>query len=64
MYETKKVEEYVLEVPIQDKVPLASMEPKMSTSVRNQPKLDAIVTGTPRKGKIMANVLKAVMTLL
>jgi hypothetical protein len=46
MYETKKVEEYVLEVPIQDKVPLASMEPKMSTSVRNQPKLDAIVTGT------------------
>jgi hypothetical protein len=37
------------------------MEPKMSTSAQDQPKARTGATRTPRKGKRIANVLKAVL---
>jgi hypothetical protein len=33
----------------------------MLSSAQDQPKLETIATGTPRKGKRMANVLKAIL---
>jgi hypothetical protein len=52
MYETEKiVEENVTEVPIRDEVPLASMEPKMSTRAKDQPKLESCCDRDPSKGE-------------
>lgn len=53
--------ENITEVLIRDEVPPASMEPKMPTSVGDQQKLTTIVTGTPSKGKRMANILMVVL---
>lgn len=42
-------------------MPLASLQPEVSPKVEPQLKLKTIVGGTPKKGKRMANVLKAVL---
>jgi hypothetical protein len=57
----KVEEEGVTEIPIWDEVALASMEPKVLSSAHEQPKLKSTTTETPRKGKRMNIVLKAVL---
>jgi hypothetical protein len=48
-------------VPIQDKVPLASLQLEAPAKAEAQPKLKTTPGGTPQKGKRMANVLKDIM---
>lgn len=45
------MEENVTEELIQDEVPLASMEPKMSTSAKDQPKLESCCDRDSSKGE-------------
>jgi hypothetical protein len=51
----------VTETPIRDEVSVVDMEAKMSSGAHEKPKLMSTTTGTPQKGKRMANVLKAVL---
>lgn len=49
----------MVEVPIHDEVPIASLQPKPKP--RSELKLKITIEGTRRKGKRMANILKAIL---
>lgn len=49
----KKDEDEVVELPIQDEIPLANIDPKSKTKMTSE--------GTPKKDKQMAFVLKAIL---
>jgi hypothetical protein len=52
-----KVKEEVVELPIHDEIPLASLQ----LAPRPRPESKPTYEGTPRKGKRMDNILRAIL---
>ena len=59
LIQEEKIEEEVVEVPVQEEVPLASLQPEPKLEAQPKPKSSS--NGTPRKRKRMAYVLKVVL---